>query len=197
VVVNVLLIIFAYLLGSIPTGLLLSKALAGKDPRQQGSRNIGATNVMRTAGKGLGAMTLLGDVLKGLIPVCIALWLVQSQAWVAAVALAAFLGHCFPLYLGFKGGKGVATALGIYLPLAPWAVLVDIFVFGGVVGTSKMVSVGSISAAIVMPFLIWLWGYPLPYVILGICVGVLICYRHKENIKRLIAGKENKLWGQS
>jgi glycerol-3-phosphate acyltransferase PlsY len=193
VAVNILLIIFAYLLGSIPTGLLLSRALAGKDPRHEGSQNIGATNVMRTAGKALGAMTLIGDCLKGLIPVCIAFGLVQSQAWVAAVALTAFLGHCFPIYLGFKGGKGVATALGIYLPLTPLAVLVNIFLFASAFGLSRMVSVGSLTAAIAMPLLIWVGRYPLPDLILSSCVGVRIIYRHKENIQRLLHGKENKL----
>jgi len=197
VIVQILLIIFAYLLGSIPTGLVLSRALAGKDPRQQGSRNIGATNVMRTVGKALGAITLLGDVLKGLIPVVIALWLVEEQTWVAGVGLAAFLGHCFPIYLRFRGGKGVATAVGIFLPTAPLAVVLDIVVFAVGVGISRMVSVGSIAAAAAMPILIWLLGYPLPYIVLGICVAVLIIYRHKENIKRLLGGRESKFWGQS
>ena len=100
--IKILIIIFAYLLGSIPTGLLLSRALAGKDPRQQGSRNIGATNVMRTVGKALGVITLFGDVLKGIIPVVIALWLVKEEFWVAGTGLAAFLGHCFPIYLRFR-----------------------------------------------------------------------------------------------
>jgi glycerol-3-phosphate acyltransferase PlsY len=197
VIVNVLLVIFAYLLGSIPTGLVLSKALAGIDPRQGGSRNIGATNVMRTAGKALGAVTLIGDVLKGVIPVCIVLLLERGQGWVAGAGLAAFLGHCFPIYIGFRGGKGVATALGIYLPLAPLAVLVNIFVFAGALSISRMVSVGSISAAVAMPLLIWLWGYPLPYLILSLCVDAIIIYRHKENIKRLMQKRENRLWGRS
>ncbi|MCJ7546459.1 MAG: glycerol-3-phosphate 1-O-acyltransferase PlsY [Deltaproteobacteria bacterium] len=202
-VVNVLLVIFAYLLGSIPTGLVLATVVAGIDPRQDGSRNIGATNVMRTAGKVLGAATLIGDVLKGVIPVCIALFLERGEWWVAGAGLAAFLGHCFPIYIGFKGGKGVATALGIYLPLTPLAVLVNVFVFASALGVTRMVSVGSISAAIAMPLLIWLKGYllppsaPLAYLILSICVDVIIIFRHKENIKRLLTGKENKLWGES
>lgn len=195
--VNILLVIFAYLLGSIPTGLVLSKTLAGIDPRQGGSRNIGATNVMRTAGRALGTITLIGDIIKGLIPVAIALWLVKEQAWVAGVGMAVFLGHCFPIYIGFKGGKGVATALGIYLPLVPIAVVLDICVFVSAVVLGRMVSVGSLVAAVVMPLLIWLLGYPLPYLILSICVGAIICLRHKENIKRLMAGMENKLWGGS
>lgn len=194
--INVLLVIFAYLLGSIPTGLLLSMALAGIDPRQKGSRNIGATNVMRTVGKALGTVTLLGDVLKGLIPVVVALWLGREHAWVAAIGLAAFLGHCFPLYLRFKGGKGVATAFGVLLPLTPLAVLMAVIVFATGFAITRMVSVGSLSAAAAIPLLIWLRGYPLPFIILGICVGALVIYRHKENIQRLLLGKENKLWGK-
>ena len=196
-ILTILLICFAYLLGSIPTGLLLSKALAGVDPRQKGSRNIGATNVMRTVGKALGAVTLIGDALKGLIPVLLALWLGREQAWVAAVALAAFLGHCFPIYLRFKGGKGVATALGIFLPLAPLAVLMAIVIFATGVAITRMVSVGSIAAAGAIPLLIWLRGYPVSFILLGICVGAIIIHRHKENIQRLLMGKENKIWGGS
>jgi glycerol-3-phosphate acyltransferase PlsY len=195
--VNLLLVIFAYLLGSIPTGLVLATALAGIDPRQDGSRNIGATNVMRTAGKTLGVFTLIGDVLKGVIPVCLALYLELSQWWVAGIGLAAFLGHCFPIYIGFRGGKGVATSLGVYLPLTPLALLVNLFVFASALGVSRMVSVGSITAAIAMPLLILLGNYPLAYLILSICVGAIIIFRHRENIKRLMKGKENKLWGKS
>ena len=196
-ILNLLLILFSYLLGSIPTGLLVSKAFAKVDPRQSGSRNIGATNVLRAAGKTLGGITLAGDLLKGLIPVLVALWLRGGEMWIAAVALGAFLGHLFPLYLRFKGGKGVATALGIYIPLVPLAILFNLFVFAAGVAISRTVSVGSLSAAAAMPILIWLWGYPRPYLILGLIVGGLIFYRHRENIKRLLRGQENKIWGRS
>ena len=196
-ILNVILIILAYLLGSIPTGLVLATAVAGIDPRQDGSRNIGATNVLRTAGKTLGVFTLIGDVLKGVIPVCLALFLQLSQWWVAAAGLAAFLGHCFPIYIGFRGGKGVATSLGVYLPLTPLALLVNVFVFASALGVTRMVSVGSITAAIAMPLLILLGNYPLAYLLLSICVDAIIIFRHRENIKRLMQGKENKLWGES
>ncbi|MFQ6078492.1 MAG: glycerol-3-phosphate acyltransferase, partial [Thermodesulfobacteriota bacterium] len=109
------LVILGYLAGSIPTGLLLTKAFSDVDPRKEGSRNIGATNILRTAGKKLGTLTLVGDCLKGLIPVLLALWLMRSEAWVGLIALSAFAGHPFPVFLKFKGGKGVATALGVYL----------------------------------------------------------------------------------
>ncbi|MBW2038665.1 MAG: glycerol-3-phosphate 1-O-acyltransferase PlsY [Deltaproteobacteria bacterium] len=196
-VINILLVLFAYLLGSIPTGLLLSRVFAGVDPRQRGSRNIGATNVLRTAGRVLGVLTLLGDCLKGLIPVVVALWLGRENPWVAAVALGALLGHLFPIYLRFRGGKGVATALGLYLPLVPLAIFLNLFVFAGGVIISKRVSVGSLSAAAAMPLLIWLLGYPGSYLILSLIVGGLIFYRHKENIKRLLRGQENRIWGRS
>jgi glycerol-3-phosphate acyltransferase PlsY len=192
VTLNILLIIFAYLVGSIPTGVVLSRIFAGKDPRDEGSRNIGATNVMRTAGKTLGALTLIGDALKGLIPVCLALWLDMEEGWIAAVGLVAFLGHCFPLYLKFKGGKGVATALGIYLPITPLALLVNILFFASAVAVSRMVSIGSLITALAMPLLLLLGRYPLPYVLMSICVGIIVFYRHKENIQRILAGKENK-----
>ena len=194
--VNLLLVIFAYLLGSIPTGLVLSKIFVGIDPRQRGSRNIGATNVLRTAGKALGAITLLADTLKGFIPVLLVSQMEDREIWIIAVALGAFIGHLFPLYVGFKGGKGVATALGVYIPLVPWAVVSNIFIFVGVVVMSKTVSLGSLSAAAAMPLLIWLLGYPKSYLILSVIVGGLIVYRHKDNIKRLIQGEENKIRGR-
>lgn len=196
-IVHILLVLFAYLVGSIPTGLLLSRAIAGIDPRHGGSHNIGATNVLRTAGKALGAVTLAGDVLKGLIPVLLALQLGSGERWIGAVALAAFSGHLFPIYLKFRGGKGVATALGLYLPLVPLAIFLNLFIFAGGIIISKMVSVGSLSSAAAMPLLIWLLGYPEPYLILSLIVAGLIFYRHKENIQRLLRGEENRIWGRS
>jgi len=193
----IVLILFAYLLGSIPTGLLISKMCAGVDPRHGGSGNIGATNVFRTTTKTLGLLTLVGDILKGLAPVLMALHLMREEFCVGATALAVFLGHLFPLYLGFRGGKGVATALGILLPLAPWAVTLNVVVFIGAVLASRMVSVGSLSAAGIMPIFVWLLGYPRSYLVLSIIVAGLIFYRHKDNIQRLVKRKESKLWARS
>jgi len=187
------LIILGYLAGSIPTGLLLSKAFSDVDPRTEGSRNIGATNIFRTAGKKLGALTLVGDCLKGLIPVLLALWLMGSDGWVCLVALSAFAGHLFPVFLKFKGGKGVATALGVYLGIAPLAVLIDAVIFFGVVLKWKFVSLGSLTAAAVMPILITILTQSKPYVIASLIIAGLICYRHYGNIQRLLAGSENKL----
>jgi glycerol-3-phosphate acyltransferase PlsY len=187
------LVILGYLAGSIPTGLLVTKAFSNVDPRKEGSRNIGATNILRTAGKKLGILTLAGDCLKGLIPVLLALWLVRSDAWVGLVALSAFGGHLFPAFLKFKGGKGVATALGVYLGISPLAVLINAGIFFAVVLKWKFVSLGSLTTAAVMPILIAILTESKPYVIISLVIAGLIWYRHQENIRRLLGGSENKL----
>ena len=187
------LVVFGYLAGSIPTGLLLATAFSSVDPRKEGSRNIGATNILRTAGKTLGVLTLAGDCLKGLMPVLIGLWLLKSDIWVCLIALSAFTGHLFPIYLKFKGGKGVATALGIYLGIAPLAVLIDAGIFFGVVLKWRYVSLGSLTAATAMPILIAILTKSIPYVIASLIVAGLIYYRHHENIRRLLSGSENRL----
>lgn len=187
------LVIVGYLAGSIPTGLLLTMAFSDGDPRKGGSRNIGATNILRTAGKTLGALTLVGDCLKGLVPVLLALWLMRSDAWVGLIALSAFAGHLFPVFLKFKGGKGVATALGVYLGIAPLAVLIDVVIFFGVVLKWRFVSLGSLTAAALMPILIAILTESKPYVITSLIIAGLIWYRHQDNIRRLFAGSENRL----
>ena len=187
------LVIVGYLAGSIPTGLLLTMAFSDVDPRKGGSRNIGATNILRTAGKTLGALTLVGDCLKGLVPVLLALWLMRSDVWVGLIALSTFVGHLFPVFLKFKGGKGVATALGVYLGIAPLAVLFDAGVFFGVVLKWRFVSVGSLTAAALMPILIAILTESKPYVITSLIIAGLIWYRHQDNIRRLFAGSENRL----
>ena len=187
------LVILGYFAGSIPIGLLVAKAFSDVDPRKEGSRNIGATNILRTAGKKLGALTLAGDCLKGLIPVLLALWLIGSEAWVCFVALSAFAGHLFPVFLKFKGGKGVATALGVYLGIAPLAVLIDAGIFFGVVLKWRFVSLGSLTAAATMPILIAILTGSKPYVFASLIIAGLIYYRHESNIRRLLAGSENKL----
>jgi len=187
------LVILGYLAGSIPIGLLLTKAFSDVDPRKEGSRNIGATNIVRTAGKKLGALTLIGDCLKGLIPVLFALWLMRSEAWVGLIALSAFAGHLFPVFLKFKGGKGVATALGVYLGISPLAVLINLGIFFGVVLKWRLVSLGSLTTAAAMPVLIAILTGSKPYVITSLIIAGLIYYRHQENIRRLFASSENRL----
>ena len=192
---NYFFIIFAYLLGSIPFGLLYGR-LVGVDVRQQGSRNIGATNVNRLLGKKLGLLTLTSDLLKGLVPMLIcSRFLVGHDAslWIMLTGLAAFVGHCWPLYLKFSGGKGVATAVGIFLYLAPLPALAAILIFICVVWFSGFVSLGSISAAASLPLAIALSGGNRELLIVSGVIALLIVIKHHENIGRLLKGKE-KSW---
>lgn len=191
-------IVLSYLLGSIPVGLLLSK-LKGRDPRKIGSGNIGATNVMRTAGKKLGLITLAGDILKGLLPTALAQRFGLSDTMVGAIAFAVFVGHLFPVYLKFRGGKGIATSLGIFIVLSPIAILVDVIVFAALLLKWGYVSLGSIVAAALMPIILVL-GSALhitparpAYVILSIIMAILIVIKHGQNIARLRAGTERKI----
>ncbi len=189
-------LILAYLLGSIPSGVIVSKAFGSIDPRTQGSKNIGATNVFRTGGKKLGIITLIGDILKGLIPVALAKVYVDSFFWIGVIAIAAFLGHLFPIFLKFKGGKGIATGLGIFLALAPLAAIFSLSVFSAIVYKWRYVSLGSLSATAVFPLFLYLLKAPPSFILFAIIMAILIFYRHRENISRLRAGRESKI-GQS
>lgn len=184
-------VLFAYLLGSLPVGVLLAR-LKGQDPRKMGSGNIGATNVMRTAGKKLGIVTLLGDMLKGLIPVLLTIWSGQTALLIALVGLAAFIGHLFPVYLKFKGGKGVSTALGVFLALSPLGILIAVAVFLFMVWKWRYVSLGSLTGSGLMPVSLLLLKAPLEYVAVAVVVVVLIFIKHRENIRRLVEGRENR-----
>ena len=192
-----LLLILAYLMGSIPTGVIVGKAFGNVDPRTQGSKNIGATNVFRTAGKKLGIVTLLGDILKGLIPVAITRGNLDSYFWIGAVALAAFLGHLYPIFLNFKGGKGIATGLGVFLALSPLPAILSLLVFGAVLWRWRFVSLGSLSATAAFPVLLALLDPHRIYIPFALIIGVLILYRHRENIERMLAGNESKFGAKS
>jgi len=189
-----------YVLGSIPTGLVLTKLFTKIDPRTMGSKNIGATNIFRTAGKTLGILTLIGDILKGIIPIGIAIhwglsneWGLSKDFWIAISGLAPFVGHIFSIFLGFKGGKGVATAVGVFLMISPIAVLIEIIIFLGVVWKWRFVSLGSLSCALIMPFLIAFFrSDSQAYFMLSVIITALIIYRHQSNIARLLQGTENK-----
>ena len=188
--------IFSYLIGAIPFGLLFSRA-AGKDVRQEGSGNIGATNVNRVLGKKLGLLTLFCDVAKGFVPVFLAaIFLPQGenrQLVVGLCGLATVLGHMFPVYLRFKGGKGVATALGVFLYFSPWAILIALFLFVAVVAVTGFVSAGSLAAAGLIPFCIWFIDGPTPILLPALVIAALIWIKHSSNIGRLCRGEE-KSW---
>ncbi len=188
----------AYLLGAIPTGLVLARLFCATDIRAGGSGNIGATNVVRLLGRRLGALTLLGDWLKGFLPVYIGAQLFTDAAGgsdytaLSIFGLAAFLGHLFSVYLKFKGGKGVATAFGVFAFLAPALLALVLVLFVIIVAVSRYVSLASLSAAALLPLLLIGFSYPLPVIAMGICMVLLIFIKHKNNIQRLLQGTENK-----
>jgi glycerol-3-phosphate acyltransferase PlsY len=189
--VSVALVVFAYLCGSIPSGVLLARS-AGVDVRRVGSRNIGATNVARAAGLRLGLATLLADVAKGVLPVTIARATGMGDATAAFVAVAAFLGHLFPPVLGFAGGKGVSTALGVSLALYPLATVPAVAAFTATVFATGFVSLGSMIAIAIAPVAVLVFGYPVPDVAAAIVMACLVIVRHRENVVRLLAGTEPK-----
>ncbi len=191
--IGIFISLFGYLLGSVPTGLLLTKLFSKVDPRKTGSKNIGATNIFRTAGKSLGIMTLMGDLLKGAIPVILAIQWGESDLWIAISGLTPSLGHIFPIFLGFKGGKGVATALGFYLVMSPIAVFIEFLIFAGIVWKWRYISLGSIICATTIPILIaYFRSDSQVYFIVSVLIAALVLYRHQSNISRLLQGIENK-----
>ncbi len=193
----------AYLLGSIPTGFVLGKAIAGIDIREHGSGNTGATNVFRVVGKGAGIAALVVDLLKGVFAVLLLRAIATHfemaadwQSWVLVTAgLLAVVGHSKSVWLGFAGGKSAATGLGVLLALA-WPVGLSVAaVFGIVLAISRTVSVGSIAAAVSAMVFMWVTDQPLAYLLVAIAGGLYVVLRHRSNISRLIAGTEPKTFG--
>ena len=188
-VAPIILTILSYLLGSVPSGFLVGSS-AGVDVRGEGSGNIGATNVARTLGWKKGLLTLGFDVAKGFLPVLAAQLLDLGAGAAAAAGLAAFAGHLYPVFLGFKGGKGVATAAGVYIAAMPLGILVLVGVFALVVVASRRVSPASMAAAVLAPAVAWALSYPQEVAWMSLVIGVLVVVRHRENIRRLVAGEE-------
>ncbi len=201
--------VVAYLLGSIPFGYVLVRIFRGEDIRQTGSGNIGATNVARSGAKGLGIATLVLDALKGALAVWIAIWLdsrglnkcvdvdytcLSTAGLMSVAALFAVLGHVFPVWLRFKGGKGVATALGVFCVLFPKAILVSLAVFILIVAITRYVSLGSILGAITFPLAAYfLQAADAVSLVLASAVSLIVVLKHHQNISRLLAGTENRL----
>jgi len=187
-----LVLVIAYLLGAIPFGYLLMKAKTGEDVRAKGSGNIGATNVMRVGGKLAGVATLLLDIAKGYLAVWIAERLTGDTLVMSAAAVTVMAGHAFPVFLRFKGGKAVASFVGAFLCLTPWALVVEIIVFVVVVFWTRHISMGSIVGAATFPLAVWLVQHaPWEAVAASIIGATFIIYRHSGNIERLRAGTEN------
>ncbi|MDR3719649.1 MAG: glycerol-3-phosphate 1-O-acyltransferase PlsY [Bryobacteraceae bacterium] len=192
-ILPIALLLLAYLIGGIPFGYVLVWLKTGKDVRAMGSGNIGATNVLRTTGRGFGVLTLLLDIAKGYLAVWLMLRGTQGDLpWASAAALAVLLGHAFPVYLKFQGGKAVASFVGAFLCLAPAAVGVCALFFVAVVAWSRYISLGSILGAAVFPFIVAIFAYPdWPVIGAALLASALVIWRHRSNIERLRAGKEN------
>ena len=187
----------AYLLGAIPFGRLIARRVAHIDITQRGSGNIGATNVAREIGIVWGVITLTLDMLKGFLPVFLyARYFLHAgfefETCLSAIGVSALLGHQFSIFMGFRGGKGVATAIGIYLAISPLACLIAVIIFILTVYIWDFISLGSMLAAILMPVLLVFFGTPQPIMTSSIIVAALICFAHRGNIKRLLKGKERK-----
>lgn len=199
----ILIAVIAYAIGSVNFSIIFSKKFAGFDVREKGSGNAGTTNMLRSVGKGLAALTLICDILKGIVAVLVAYWIgkiakdVKPEILIQLAGFFAIIGHTFPVYFGFKGGKGVATSLGILL-LVNWQIGLICLVFALLVMVfTRMVSLGSIMAALLFPVLtIFITEHYIVdgnYIIFGIAMAVLVLFNHRSNLKRIYKGEENKL----
>ena len=189
----ILTAILAYLIGSIPSGLILGKLFWHKDLREHGSHNIGATNAWRTLGKGAGIAVFIADSLKGQAGVAVGLVLVGTPLAAVIGGLFAIIGHSFSIFLRFHGGKGVATSLGVLTMLMGNVTLIVFAVWFAIVYTTRYVSLGSVVAGFLTPILAALFGYPMEYVLFTVIAAILVIVRHRENIVRLMNGTENKI----
>lgn len=192
---SILIVIVAgYLLGSISTGVVLSRLFAKTDIRSQGSGNAGTTNMLRVLGRKMALLTFIGDMLKGIIAVFIGKWLIGGELGGLLGVVGAVLGHYYPLYFGFKGGKGIATSFGSLLFVFPVQALLAFAVFLILVAITHYVSVGSVAAAVTLPLLIVITRFSEPVLwIITVCIGASVIWRHRANIKRLMNHTENKL----
>lgn len=189
----IFILIAIYLIGAIPTGIVLSRLMGSEDIRKKGSGNIGATNVYRVAGKLAGVLTLVGDTMKGFLPLlAYKAWLDPTPIQLGIASAIAIIGHCYPIYLKFKGGKGVATALGIFLVLSPQAVLGALLVFVLAVVITRYISLGSVLAAMSAPLLILMLNHPQPIFLATLFIAMLVVWRHRVNIRRLLDGTESR-----
>ncbi len=192
--IDFLYIFVAYLIGSISSAIITCKLMSLPDPRSGGSKNPGATNVLRLAGKKAAAITLIGDTLKGYIPVQIAVLLSLSHSTIAFIAVAAFLGHLYPIFFGFKGGKGVATMLGICFGFSPWVGLATAATWLFIAKVIKISSLSALVSMLLAPVFVWLLiADNTPVLIASSAMTLILFWRHRSNIMNLISGKEGRI----
>lgn len=194
--INIAMVTAGYLCGSLASAVIVCRLMGLEDPRGGGSGNPGATNVLRMHGKTGAILTLAGDVLKGFIPVTAAVWLQLPHAVVALTALAAFLGHLYPVFFGFRGGKGVATFIGVLFGTYWIPGVLFVLSWGVVAAISRYSSLSALTAAALSPLYLWLFLPEMPYVACFGIMAVLLFWRHRENIRRLIAGEESRIGGK-
>lgn len=192
-VLDIALIGLAYLLGSISTAIVTCKMMGLPDPRTMGSKNPGATNVLRTGSKKAAALTLFGDFLKGLLPVLLGLALKVEPLVLALIGMAAFLGHLYPVFFGFRGGKGVATALGVILGLSWQVGLAALLTWLLMAKVFKISSLSALTAAVLTPLYCWLLTPQVEYIILFSVMSLLLIWRHRSNIQKLMSGEEGRI----
>lgn len=190
---SLLALALVYLVGAVPVGYLVARLAGGVDIRRHGSGNIGATNVLRTLGKGPAAVTFAGDAAKGWLAVWLAEAIGPELWWGAAGAVLAIVGNCWSVFLGFRGGKGVATGLGAFLRLVPLATLPAILVWAIVALTFRYVSLASLTASACLPIGVLLLGYPVQALVATVMALLIVMARHRDNLARLVAGTERKL----
>lgn len=188
-----LLVPLAYLMGSLSTAVIVSKLFGLPDPRQQGSKNPGATNVLRLGGRKAAALTLAGDAVKGLIPVMLAQYLGARTDMIAAVGLAAFLGHLYPVFFGFKGGKGVATALGVLSGFSGWVGLSVLATWMLMAVVFRYSSLSALTAALLAPVYVWFILKSAVLAGAALAMALLLVSRHRANIERLLKGEESRI----
>jgi glycerol-3-phosphate acyltransferase PlsY len=192
-IIDSIFIVLAYLSGSISTAIIVCRLLGLPDPRTEGSHNPGATNVLRFGGKKAAVITLFGDLLKGYLPVSIAALAGASEFGVAGAALGAFIGHLYPVFFGFQGGKGVATAFGAILALSPWVATLTLTTWLLMAAVARTSSLAALTAAALAPFYLWWFELPESYVFVVLIMVMLLFWRHRSNIRNLLSGTEQKI----
>ncbi len=196
-IIDTACVVLGYLLGSVSAAILVCRLFGLPDPRSQGSHNPGATNVLRLGGKLPAVITLVGDCLKGLLPVLLAKLVGASDLGLALTALAAFLGHLYPVFFRFQGGKGVATAFGVVLGLFPWVALLVLATWLVMAVVTRISSLSALTAAGLAPVFIWWFNLPAVYVLAMLIMVALLVWRHQDNIQRLLDGTETRMGKKS